>query len=248
MELFNRFFEAGGAFEVLARAGHILMGITWIGLLYFFNFVQTPSYAQLSDGARSEALRKLTFRALWWFRYAALATFLFGLAIISIQDMDNFFAGQRGTAILTGILFGTTMFLNVWGIIWRAQKVVIGSAEAVAAGGAANPDAAAAAKKSARASRCNTFMSITMLFFMVFAPHGAGFWGVDGTTVGGTLIYWLFVLVLWALVEGSALGFVGGIDGPLNKLFFDDHKKTIIYGFVYLAVIYVVGWELLLPA
>ena len=62
------------------RYGHVLSGITWIGLLYFFNFVQVPAFAELSDGARSEALRKLTFRALWWFRYAALATFLFGLA------------------------------------------------------------------------------------------------------------------------------------------------------------------------
>jgi hypothetical protein len=56
------------------------------------------------------------------------------------------------------------------------------------------------------------------------------------------------VLVLWAFVEASALGFIGGLDSPFNKLAFDDHKKTITYGFVYLAVIYFVGWELLLPA
>ena len=54
--------------------GHSLMGVAWIGLLYFFNFVQVPAYAELSDGARSEALRKLTYRALWWFRYAAALT------------------------------------------------------------------------------------------------------------------------------------------------------------------------------
>ena len=74
VEIFNGFFDPGGAFDVLARAGHILAGITWIGLLYFFNFVQVPAYAELSDGARCEALRKMTFRALWWFRWAALAT------------------------------------------------------------------------------------------------------------------------------------------------------------------------------
>lgn len=256
MELFNRFFDPGGAFETLARAGHILVGITWIGLLYFFNFVQVPAFAQLSDGARSEALRKLTWRALWWFRWAAAATFLFGLLIISVQEMDPdapggaYWSGRQGTAILTGILFATTMFLNVWGIIWRNQKVVIGSAETVANGGQANPDAPASAKKAARASRCNTFFSFTMLWFMVFAAHGGGFWGAgdDVTQVGGTLVYWLMVLVLWAVVEASALGYIGGIDGPLNKTFFDDHKKTITYGFVYLAVIYFVGWELLLPA
>ena len=138
MEIFNRFFDPGGAFEVLARAGHVLVGVTWIGLLYYFNFVQTPAFAQLTDGARGEALRKITFRDLWWFRWAALATFLFGLLIISVQDMsgdNSYFSGQRGTAILTGMLFGTTMFLNVWGIIWRHQKVIIANAESVAAGG-----------------------------------------------------------------------------------------------------------------
>ena len=257
MELFNNFFDPDGAFETLARAGHILVGVTWIGLLYFFNYVQTPAFAQMSDGGRSEAMRKITFRALWWFRWAAAATVIFGLLIISVQEMGyieidgvelegtSYWAGPGGTAILTGILFGVTMFLNVWGVIWRNQKIVIGSAEAVANGGQANPDAPAAAKKAARASRCNTFFSFTMLWFMVFTAHGAGFYE---TAIGGTDVYWLFVLVLWAVMEASALGYVGGIDGPINKTFFDDHKKTIIGGFAYLAVIYVVGWELLLPA
>ena len=73
----------------MARAGHILAGVTWIGLLYFFNFVQVPAYAELSDGARSEALRKLTFRALWWFRYAALLTFLFGIVLVGIYSSEE---------------------------------------------------------------------------------------------------------------------------------------------------------------
>jgi uncharacterized membrane protein len=236
---------------MLSRAGHILSGITWIGLLYFFNFVQTPAFPQLSDAARGEALRKISFRALWWFRWAAAATFVFGLLIVSVQDMsgdDSYFQGQRGTAILTGMLFGITMFLNVWGIIWRAQKVIIGSSQQVADGGEADPRATPElAKGAARASRANTFFSITMLFFMVFAAHGAGFWGAEGTGVGSTVLYWIIVLALWAFVEASALGLIGGLDSPFNKLAFDDHRRTIIYGFVYLAVIYLVGWELLLP-
>jgi uncharacterized membrane protein len=186
MEIFNRFFDPGGSLEMLSRAGHILSGITWIGLLYFFNYVQTPAFAELTDGARSEALRKITFRALWWFRYAALLTFLFGVTIVGLQgeDTDSFLSGQRGTAILTGMLFGTTMFLNVWGVIWRNQKIVIGNVENVASGGEANPDAPAAAKKAARASRCNTLFSIPMLWFMIFAAHGAvWFDGIGGTVV-----------------------------------------------------------------
>jgi uncharacterized membrane protein len=245
MEIFNRFFDPGGSLEMLSRAGHILSGITWIGLLYFFNYVQTPAFAELTDGARSEALRKITFRALWWFRYAALLTFLFGVTIVGLQgeDTDSFLSGQRGTAILTGMLFGTTMFLNVWGVIWRAQKVIIASAESVANGGEADPRAAELAKPSARASRCNTFFSFTMLFFMVFAPHGAGWWQEP---IGSTLIYWLLVLVLWAFVEASALGLVGGLDSKFNVEVFNDHRRTIIGGFVYLAVVYIVGWEILL--
>ena len=145
-------------------------------MLYFFNFVQTPAYAQLSDGARSEALRKLTFRALWWFRWAALLTFLFGVMLVGIQgdgeNTDLYLDGANGTAILTGMLLGTTMFLNVWGVIWRNQKVIIGSAESVANGGEADPRAATLAKPAARASRANTLMSIPMLWFMVFAAHG----------------------------------------------------------------------------
>jgi uncharacterized membrane protein len=247
VELFNEFFEPGYGWEVLSRAGHILSGVTWIGLLYFFNFVQVPAYAELSDGARSEALRKLTFRALWWFRYAALLTFLFGLSIIAVygEDMDIYFEGQHGTAILTGMLLGITMLLNVWGVIWRNQKIVIGNAENVANGGEANPDAPAAAKAAARASRCNTLFSIPMLWFMVFSAHGSVFWGEP---IESTVVYWLVVLVLWAFIEASALGFIGGLDSAFNKAAFDKHQNTIWFGFGLLAIMYFVGWELILAA
>jgi uncharacterized membrane protein len=248
VEIFDNFTDPTGPLSVLTRAAHLISGITWIGLLYFFNFVQVPAYAELSDGARSEALRKLTFRALWWFRYAALFTFLFGVLLVGIlgdgENTDLYLSGLGGTAILTGMLFGTTMFLNVWGVIWRNQKVVIGNAENVAAGGAANPDAPVAAKAAARASRCNTFMSITMLWFMVFAAHGALFFDYDSTA--GTVGYWIMVLVIWAFVEASALGFLGGMDNAFNKLVFDTHRNTIIGGFVMLGIIWVVGWELML--
>jgi uncharacterized membrane protein len=255
VELFNDFFEPFQGWEFISRAGHVLAGITWIGLLYFFNVVQVPAYAELSDSSRSEALRKLTFRALWWFRYAALLTFLFGISILGVRasgdggwfgdgPFQGYLEGLGGTAILTGMLFGTTMFLNVWGVIWRNQKVVIGNAETVAAGGQADPEAPASAKRAARASRCNTFFSFTMLWFMVFAAHGGWFGG--GQIEGSTIPYWILVLVLWGVVEASALGLIGGIDNAINKALFDDHRNTIIYGFVLLAVIYFIGWELML--
>jgi uncharacterized membrane protein len=142
------------------------------------------------------------------------------------------------------MLFAITMFLNVWGVIWVKQKIVIGNAENVAAGGEANPDAPAAAKKAARASRCNTLMSIPMLWFMVFPGHGSFY----REPIGGTALYWVLVLVLWAFVELSALGLIGGIDSVFNKAVFDKHRDTIIFGFGLLVIIWVLGWELVLPA
>lgn len=230
---------------MLSRTGHILSGITWIGLLYFFNFVQTPAFAQLSPDARSEAQRMITLRTLWWFRYAALLTFLFGLSIVAVysDQMDEFFEGAHGVGILTGMLLGTTMLLNVWGVIWRAQKVIIGSAEQVAQGGEADPRAAELAKPAARASRANTLFSIPMLFFMVFAAHGGGWWS---ESIGSTIVYWIFTLLVWAFVEASALGMIGGYDSPFNKWAFDDHRNTIIAGFLLWGVFYIIGWEIIL--
>lgn len=260
MEIFSDFVGPGQGGAFISRYAHILFGIAWIGLLYFFNFVQVPAYAQLSDGARSEALRNVTWRALWWFRWAALATFLTGLLLLLFQEQlkgdyaidpsgasVSYFATTQGMAISVGMLFGITMFLNVWGVIWRNQKIVIGSARAVAEGGEADPAAPAAAKKAARASRANTFFSFTMLWFMVITAHFALRFDQfpDGGSKGA---FWAIVFVLWAVVEASALGFIGGIDGPINKLLFDDHRKTIAFGFLYLVVIYVVCFEILIGA
>jgi uncharacterized membrane protein len=140
----------------VARWAHVVAGIIWIGLLYYFNFVQVPAFAALDAGARNQAVDKLASRALWWFRWAALATFGFGLLIglIPLGDGDGaflttgYFKSGPGVAIATGMLLGITMFLNVWGVIWRNQKVVIANARNVLAGGEADPNAAAAGRKA----------------------------------------------------------------------------------------------------
>jgi uncharacterized membrane protein len=236
------FDEVRQGLDFVFRYGHVLSGVTWIGLLYYFNFVQVPAFAELSDTARPEAIRKVAFRALWWFRYAALATFLFGLALILVKDeIGDYFKSSQGVSISTGILFGVTMFANVWMIIWPNQRIIIGSAESVAAGGQPNPDAAAAGKKAGRASRANTFMSFTMLWFMVFTPHFAPLFSTDNKG-----IYYVLLLVCWAFIEGSALGFIGGLDSPFNKLAFDKHQNTILYGIIFLGLFYVVGWEIII--
>ena len=112
-----------------------------------------------------DAFSKLVPRALWYFRWAALLTFLTGLVMLGYR-------GSASTAdIIIGSVLGTLMLLNVWGIIWRNQKIVIASNQAVAAGGEADPAAAEAAPKAALASRTNTLFSIPMLWFMVASAH-----------------------------------------------------------------------------
>ena len=143
MELFNNLNESFGGGQALARYAHYLAGITWIGLLYFFNFIQGSAFAEMSDGARGEALRKITWRTLWWFRWGAMITFLSGLWLLSTQgyfeDFPDAFNRSPGLGIAFGALLGTTMFANVWLVIWPAQQIVIGSSNTVANGGEADP-------------------------------------------------------------------------------------------------------------
>ena len=121
----------------LARWGHMLAGITWIGLLYYFNFVQTEYFKEAEDNARVDAFTKLAPRALWWFRWAAALTFLTGLILLYFI--------MRGVSvdIVLGAVMGTLMFLNVWLIIWPNQKIVIASNEQIKGGGEALSEAAA---------------------------------------------------------------------------------------------------------
>ena len=235
MEIFTR--EGG---EILSRWGHYLSGVTWIGLLYYFNFVQVPSFAGFDAGARTEAINKLVPRALWWFRWGAVATVATGLLIISAQqDQEAYWDSSRGVAISTGILLALFMFLNVWGIIWRNQKIVIASAERVAAGGEADPAAAPAGRKALVASRTNTLFSIPMLFFMGAASHFAPVFNTDD----GRGAYYGVMTLIVVLIELNAIGVFGGVGpSPLRK-YADSHRDTIIAGFVLWVVLYAL-WEI----
>jgi uncharacterized membrane protein len=235
----------------VARWAHVLAGITWIGLLYYFNFVQVPAFAQLDAGARNQAVDKLASRALWWFRWAAAATFLFGLLIGFIplsSDGDGsflttgYFKSAAGLSIATGMLLGITMFLNVWGVIWRNQKVVIANARNVLAGGEADPNAAAAGRKAALASRQNTVFSFTMLLFMVGTSH---FFGVGGfNTSSDRGIYWAITGVLWLVLELNCLGVIGGTGQNATNWIYEDHRRAIGAGLV-LVVVWYALWEII---
>ncbi|HUP84741.1 MAG TPA: urate hydroxylase PuuD [Acidimicrobiales bacterium] len=234
MEIFS---QAGGM--MLSRWGHYLAGVTWIGLLYYFNFVQTPAFAAFEAGPRTEAIRKLVPRALWWFRYGAVLTLLTGLSILAFQeqltDMD-YFKSPSGTSIATGILMAVIMFANVWLVIWPAQKIVIENAERTAAGQEGLPNAPAAGRRGACASRTNTFFSIPMLFFMGatshFAPAFVGE-GHDGDPKRG--LYWIVALVLIVAIEAIALSAPAA--GAPQAWHIDNHRNTIIGGFVLTAIL-----------
>ena len=176
------------ALELLDRAGlaftsrwlHILVGITWIGLLYYFNLVQVPAFAEMSAGSRTEAIEILAKRALWWFRWAAVATVLTGLMILGFTEgLLHSGACRRATGPRVPTASRSRpasssrsiMFVNVWGIIWRNQKIVIASAAQVRAGGEPLPEAAAAGRRAGMASRQNVFFSFAMIWFMTFTSH-----------------------------------------------------------------------------
>ena len=143
--------------QAFFRSLHVLFGITWIGLLYYFNFVQAE-YVKIADpDAKADVFKKLAPNALWWFRWAALFTFLTGVILLHQIYV------RIGTEIILGATMGTIMMLNVWGIIWRNQKIVLGMKEG---------DAAAAGAKAGLASRTNTLFSVPMLMYMVYSVHG----------------------------------------------------------------------------
>ncbi|MGB8859726.1 MAG: hypothetical protein WCC60_10745 [Ilumatobacteraceae bacterium] len=200
----------------LIRFAHILAGIAWIGLLYFFNLVQVPAYAAFGDEAKARniAIDKVTRRALWWFRWAAVSTFVLGIFITMAEP--NFFKPEgvsfgktaTGISISLGMLLGTIMMLNVWGVIWRNQKVVLANAANVIAGGEANPDAPAAGRRAVMASRQNFIFSFGMLFCMVIASHDVYLGGADGVEIssGKMVTFWLVALVVIVVMELNALG------------------------------------------
>src|SRR6478672_2343121 len=208
MEIFSR-VGGQGVFTI----AHVIVAVMWMGLLWFFNFVQTPAYAEMEASSRNDAFDKLTWRALWWFRWSAAATVLFGLLIIGIApkgsfDKDFWVHTAAGPTLAIGILFGLTMFLNVWLVIWPNQQVVIGNARTLKAGGEANPAAAAAARAGAMASRQNTIFSLPLLVFMVGSAHffqvGPNFAGALSS--GKCITYLLIGVAVLVILEVNALG------------------------------------------
>ncbi|MEH6592027.1 MAG: antitermination protein NusG [Halioglobus sp.] len=146
--------------EFLFRFAHVLFGIVWIGMLYYFNFVQGEYFKEAEADAKSDAMKKLAPRALWWFRWGAMFTFLTGLVLLHLVGASTNIMGMP--IIWIGALAGIFMFLNVWLIIWPAQQIVLGMKEG---------DGPANAAKAGLASRTNTLFSGPMLLGMLGSKH-----------------------------------------------------------------------------
>lgn len=216
----------GNALAFLIRWVHLLAGVAWIGLLWYFNFVQGEYFKEADASSKSDAFRKLVPRALWWFRWGAMFTFLSGIVLLGAKHLT-------GYGILVGALLGTIMFLNVWLIIWPNQKIVIASAEKVAAGGEADPAAAAAAGKAGLASRTNTLFSIPMLFFMASSVHLAQL----AIPLGSASI--LSKIVVFGLILLLAINGVKGKTGPITSV------KGVIHMGLLLTLVLYLGIDLL---
>jgi uncharacterized membrane protein len=134
------------------------------------------------------------------------------------------------------------MFLNVWLVIWPNQQIVIRNARNVLAGQQPDPAAAPAARKAALASRMNTIFSLPLLVFMVGASHFWGSLGFESQPSSGERIVWLlFSLVLWAVLELNALGIIGGFGQGGTNVIYDTHQNAIWTGVALIVIFYVLS-------
>lgn len=195
---------------VLIRFVHIFFGILWIGLLYYFNFVQTEYFKESEASAKADVVQKLVPNALWYFRWAAAFTFLTGFYLL------YFLSITVNVGILLGALMGTIMAANVWFIIWPNQKKVIAGA----------PDAADAGAKAGLASRTNTLLSIPMLYLMVYSAHGGGLPLIAESSLMGLWIGLVFILA----IEVNAL--VGKMNPAIASV------KAVIHSGIVLTLVF----------
>jgi uncharacterized membrane protein len=163
---FGRMDHAWGTFFM--RYLHILSGVMWIGLLWYFNFVQTPSMPKIPDEQKPAVSKVIAPEALFWFRWSALATVVTGALLAwmlgFIVQALTLAPGAR--AIGVGMWLALVMAFNVWFIIWPNQKKALGIVTVEAA------EKAAAAKRAGMTSRINTMLSIPMLYCMAAQSHG----------------------------------------------------------------------------
>lgn len=208
--------------DFLSRWGHVLFGVTWIGLLYYFNFIQGEYFKEAEADAKADATKKLAPRALWWFRWGAMGTFLTGVYLMATLG------ASINQYLVLAALMGTLMFLNVWLIIWPNQKIVCGIVEG---------NAASAGPKALLASRTNTLFSAPMLFGMLASKHGVltnsgANGGFDAINLGD--MGFLIGLILIAVLELNAIcGKMGPIATVKGVIHCSLGLTAVIFGIVH---------------
>lgn len=207
----------------LARWGHLLFGITWIGMLYYFNFIQGGYFKKATPEALADAKAKLAPEALWWFRWGAMFTFITGVILLVGLLKQNL----MNVYIVAGAVMGTLMFLNVWLIIWPAQQIALGI-------NGKTGDGPANAAKALLASRTNTLFSGPMAFFMLAGPHfvnGGGY----GARIEGSTGLWI-VLAIIAALEVNA---IVGKQGPMTSVKGVIHSSLALTAILAAILVYV---------
>jgi len=172
------FIQTGGSIDstfwsFILRYLHVLSGIMWIGLLWYFNFVQIPNMPSIPDEQKPAISKVIAPAALWWFRWGAMATIVTGILLAHMNGylVDAITLGMlsdgaaKDTAIGIGMWLGAIMWFNVWFVIWPNQQRALGIVEADA------DSKAASAKTAMLFSRTNTLLSIPMLFAMASAQN-----------------------------------------------------------------------------
>ena len=195
-----------GHWQLIIRWVHILGGIIWIGNLYFFNWTNVHFEKILDAEMKKKVVPELRGRALYWFRWGAMITFLAGLILLyliysnELMGRVPFGDNIRFHWILMGSLFGTIMWFNVWFVIWPRQKKIL---TAIRDGQA--PEAAMVAM-AGKASRLNTYLSYPMLAGMIVASHSDKL----GMTAGTNFITLVIVVVITFAISFMHLNRIAG--------------------------------------
>ena len=190
--------ELNSILQLLLRLFHIFFGVIWVGHLYFFNFVNVPFQGVLDKELKPKVNPPLILRALWWFRWGAMGTFVVGVLLFIMKywmgglmfDAEGNLS-RRAMWILFGALLGTIMWFNVWFVIWPAQKKILGG---MLAGTPAPPEVA---KRALLFSRINTWLSAPMLVGMIAGSH------MEDWTMMPNWMHGVFIIVALGAIHGA---------------------------------------------
>ncbi len=214
-------------FLFLLRWGHFIFGIAWIGILWYFNFMQGGFMNEVEADIKKAVNQKLAPRTLWYFRWGAMGTVLTGWTIIFMrisQGGMELFSTSWGVTITTGAALGTLMWFNVWFVIWPRQKKII-----AAANGEKIDNVPVLARRAFLASRTNTLLSVPLLFFMAAASH------LPIQIENPRWTWAVLIGVLLVLLEINALkADKGPTTKPIEKV-----SSVIHYGLLLTVILYV---------